>query len=60
MNIGLVRKSRLMTQAEVAKRLGVSRTTVTMWESGKSLPRGKTLIKLASVLECTVDELIAQ
>ena len=36
MNVKAIRESKKMTQAEVAKNLNVSRTTVTMWETGES------------------------
>jgi transcriptional regulator with XRE-family HTH domain len=47
-----------LTQEVLARMLGVSQATVAMWETGKSLPRAEMLIKLASVLNCTVDELL--
>lgn len=58
MNIKAIRESKNMTQAEVAKILKVSRTTVTMWETGESMPRAEKLIQLAEVLNCTIDELL--
>lgn len=58
MNIKAIRESKNMTQAEVAKILKVSRTTVTMWETGESFPRAEKLIQLAEVLNCTIDELL--
>ena len=47
-----------LTQEELAKKLSVDRSTVTKWETEKSLPRAGVLIKLAEVLGCTVDELL--
>jgi len=55
-----LRRAKDITQSELAKELGVDRSTVAKWEAGISLPRGKTLIALAKVLGCTVDELIVQ
>ena len=40
--------------------LGVSQQSVAKWESGKALPRGETLIKLAAVLSCSIDELLKE
>ncbi|MBQ8830818.1 MAG: helix-turn-helix transcriptional regulator [Oscillospiraceae bacterium] len=51
------RLSKNMTQGELAKELGVSRTTVTMWETGASRPTADKLPTLAQVLGCTIDEL---
>ena len=39
-----------MTQAELAKRVGVKRSTVTMWENGHSKPTVATAKKIAEVL----------
>lgn len=52
------RLSKNMTQNELAQEMGISRTTVTMWEVGSAKPTADKLLKLAQVLECTVDELL--
>lgn len=52
--------SRNLTQEEVAKALDVARATVAMWESGKSKPRADTLLKLAKLYQCTVDDLLSE
>lgn len=53
-----IRLSRKLTQGDLAKQLGVSRTTITMWENGLSKPRLDTLIHLAKILGCTLDEFL--
>ena len=58
--IRAIRKSRNMTQEELASSLNVSRTAVTMWETGQSLPRTELLPRLAEILGCTVDELLVK
>mgnify|MGYP001124837328 CR=1 FL=1 len=52
------RMSMGMTQNALANILGVRRTTVSMWETGKSNPRAEMLPKLADLLKCTVDDLV--
>lgn len=47
-----------MTQIELADKLSISRTTISMWETGDSLPRADKLLQLAKILDCTVDELL--
>lgn len=47
-----------MSQAVLAKKLSISQGTISAWESGRTRPRSDTLIRLAEVLECTVDELL--
>ena len=46
------------TQLELARKIGVDRSTIAKWETGKSMPRAKMLPKLAECLGCTVDELL--
>lgn len=45
-------------QEGLARLLGVDRSTVAKWETGKSMPRAELLPKLADILGCTVDELL--
>lgn len=58
MEIRLIREKSGMTQLELANRIGIDRSTIAKWESGVSLPRANLLPKLASILGCTVDELL--
>lgn len=48
-----------LTQRDLAAALGIVQSTVSMWEVGKTRPRAKLLPKLAALLNCTVDELLA-
>lgn len=57
-NLRSLREQRHMTQGELAERLGVGRTTVTMWEIGATMPPTKYLLAIAEALGCTVDELL--
>ena len=52
------RQSLNMTQFDLAKLLGVSRSTVAMWENGTNTPPTNILIKLADLFGCTIDELV--
>ena len=52
------RKNAGLSQAAVAKELGVDQSTVCLWESGKTQPRAKLLPKIATMFSCTVDELL--
>ena len=47
-----------MTQAEVAERLGLRQTSVSMWETGDAFPRAEMLPKIASLYGCTIDDLL--
>lgn len=52
------RKEKGLTQAILAKKLCVDRTTVAKWEAGVSFPKTKMLLELAGVLDITVDKLL--
>ena len=54
------RKECGMSQAELAKRVGVERSAVAKWESGKSLPQAAHLVKLAEIFGCSVDEILGR
>lgn len=47
-----------ITQDELSKRLGIDRSTVAKWETGKSFPRPGLLIRLTEIFGCTADELL--
>lgn len=47
-----------MTQRELAKKLGVTVSTVTKWENEGFIPRGSTLIKLSKIFNVTIDSIV--
>lgn len=53
-----LRKERALTQAELARRLGVQRTIVASYEHGQSLPPLPMLERLSKVLEISLDHLV--
>ena len=52
------RKEKGFTQDDLAVELGIDRSTVAKWETGKAYPRASLLPKIAEILGCTVDELL--
>lgn len=48
----------LLTQEELAKKLGVTDGAITMWETGKRKPNIIMLKKLAVIFHCTTDDLL--
>ena len=54
-----LRKSRGLTQEELAEALYVSRTAVSKWESGRGYPSIDSLKGLASYFSVTIDELLS-
>ena len=56
-NIRFERNSRGLTQKDVADALGIKTQSYQAYESGVSLPSSENLLKLAIVLELSIDEL---
>jgi len=50
-----LRKARGWSQSELARRLDISRTGVSSWEQGLSMPSSSALIDLAKVFSVSVD-----
>ena len=57
-NLALLRANHNMTQEQLAERLGVSRQSVSKWESGVCLPELATLDTLCGMFDCTLDNLL--
>ena len=56
--IRVMRKKKLMTQEDLAKKSGVSRATISALESDRGVSTStKTLTKIALALDTTVDEI---
>ncbi len=47
------------TQRYIAYKMGVSQQTVVKWEKGQAVPSITHLIKLSSLIGCSIEELIA-
>lgn len=59
MSILSARTKANMSQAALGEAVGVSDANVCQWEKGKYKPRADVLLKIADVLNCTVDELLS-
>lgn len=60
MNFLSARERAGMTQAEVARAVGVDQSAVSLWETGKTSPRAALLPQLARIYGCTVDDLLGR
>lgn len=58
-NLQHLRATRNMTQEQLAMLVGVSRQSVTKWESERAYPEMDKLIKLTQIFDCTLDELVS-
>ncbi len=59
-NIKAIRKSKGLSQEELAVRLNVVRQTVSKWEQGLSVPDSDMLISLSEVFETPVSTLLGE
>lgn len=57
--IRIYRERAGFTQSKLADAIGVSQSAVAMWETGDRKPNIITLKQIASILSCTVDDLLA-
>ena len=59
-NIKSIRKSRGLSQQELAIKLNVVRQTISKWEQGLSVPDSEMLISISEVLETPVSTLLGE
>lgn len=59
-NIKSIRKSKGLSQEELAIKLNVVRQTVSKWEQGLSVPDAEMLISISEVLETPVSTLLGE
>ena len=59
-NIKVIRKSKGLSQEELAIKLNVVRQTVSKWENGLSVPDSDMLISISEVLETPVSTLLGE
>lgn len=57
-NLEILRKSKDMSQEELAHAIGVTRQTIYSWEAGINYPNILMLKKIASILNVTTDDLL--
>lgn len=60
MSLAIARTKAGLSQRAVAQELGITDAAVSLWETGKTLPRATLLLKLAALYGCTVDELLRE
>ena len=52
------RERKGLSQKQLAEKMDLDQSTVSLWETGRTKPRGGILLSLAKILDCTVDELL--
>lgn len=56
--ISELREQQNMTQAELAKRLGITRSSVNAWEQGISVPSTQYIVELSALFGVSTDYLL--
>ena len=57
-NLQFLRKRRGMTQEELAEQMGVSRQSVSKWESNSAYPEMDAILRLCDLFHCDMDTLL--
>lgn len=57
-NLKLIRKSKKISQEQLAERLGVSRQSISKWETGENYPSMANIICLCDIFNCKINELV--
>lgn len=57
LNLMFKRKEAGLTQQQLGEKVGVKGKTIYTYESGERNPSIKTLLKIAEVLGCSIDEI---
>ena len=55
--IRVLRKKAGLSQNELAEKMNLGQTAISMWENGTNFPKSEMLPRLAEVLGCTIDDL---
>lgn len=58
--IRALREQADMTQSELARRLGITRSSVNAWEMGISVPSTQYLMRLAEIFQVSTDYLLGR
>ena len=53
-----LREAKAFTQADLAKKLGITRSSVNAWELGISIPSTQYIVELASIFDISTDYLL--
>ena len=56
--IKVLREQQNLTQADLAKQLGITRSSVNAWEMGISVPSTQYLMELAAIFQVSTDYLL--
>ena len=59
-NLRNLRKSKKLSQEELSERVGVSRQSVSKWESGVAYPEMTNILILCKIFNCKINDLLSE
>ena len=59
-NLKKIRKDNNLSQEDLAEKLGVSRQSVSKWESGQAYPEMDKVIQICNLFNLNIDDLLNQ
>ena len=57
-NLRNLRKSKKISQEELAEKVGVSRQSVSKWETSEAYPEMNNILELCKIFHCTINDLV--
>ena len=57
-NLKKLRKTKNISQEELAEKVGVSRQSVSKWETGESYPEMNNILELCKIFHCKINDLV--
>ena len=57
-NLKLIRKSKNMSQEQLAEKVNVSRQSVSKWENGEAYPEMNNILELCKIFNCKINDLV--
>lgn len=57
-NLKYLRKSKKLSQEELAEKVSVSRQSVSKWETGEAYPEMNNILQLCKILHCKINDLV--
>ena len=57
-NLKSIRKSKKMSQEDLAEKVNVSRQSVSKWETGEAYPEMNNILELCKIFNCKINDLV--
>ena len=57
-NLKKIRKSKKMSQEQLAEKVNVSRQSVSKWETGEAYPEMNNILELCKIFDCKINDLV--